>query len=945
MLARSHLIRTLNNRSLLRHLSISLQDYGVIGIRREDQSVWERRAPLSPDQVRTLVKKGVRVIVQPSNRRAYPMVAYEKAGAEIREDMDEANLIIGVKQVPIDSLISNKVYAFFSHTIKAQEANMDLLDELLNRNIMMCDYEKMCYPDGQRAVAFGQYAGIAGMINILHGLGLRLLALGNHTPFMHVGLAHNYRTTEMACQAIRDAGYGISLGNMPRSIGPLIFIFTGTGNVSQGAQQVFRELPNEEIDVKDLKKFAEHGATNKIYYCVVSREDHYEHKTTRTFDPEDFDNNPTNYISTFSQKIAPYASVIINGIYWDATSPKLLSTNDLKRLLKSSNNSQIEHSVGCPILPHRLLAICDISADPGGSIEFMTECTTIDKPFSMYDINGDCNHSDQFGGSGVLVCSIDNMPTQLPMEATEFFGGRLLPHIFEMLKCLPNTQFDNQNIDPIVKNAIITANKKLTPSFEYISDLRKENEMKKNVLLLGAGFVSSPVVDYLCEMSNVSIRIGSQIAKDNAVLCDKYPNTSSFVFNRNKDDELLEKEISHSSLVISLLPAFMHPKVAKMCLANNKNMVTASYISPEMKSFDAEAKEKNVVLMNEVGVDPGIDHMLLMNAFDQLKKEGKKIKKVISYCGGLPSPDSIGDSPLGYKFSWSPRGALLNCIGEAKYLLDGKEIKIEKGGDLMRNGAKKVEAIDSLIGFNLEVYPNRNSIDYKDKYGLEGIDTLIRGTYRYKGYSERIVNLIEIGLISENTHKSFDNEWMSWKELIALLIHLPKSSTVDEIKRKLEKILSQKMKGVNIIESLGLLDEKKEVKCSPDEPMIDVLSKHLAERLKMEEDDRDIIIMRHEITTSDDQTEIIDFVCYGDEKKMTSGPCPSSKPFRLRYSYSAMAKTVGLPTAIAARMILEKHITKPGVHAPLSSDIYGPMLRYLKEAGLRWTERVVQTPK
>lgn len=155
-----------------------------LGMRREEQSVWERRAPLAPPHVRMLVKRGCRVLVQPSNRRSYPMQAYTQAGAIIQEDLSEADVICGVKQVPIDSLIKEKTYCFFSHTIKAQEANMPLLDAILEKNIRLLDYERMCDEQGFRVVAFGKYAGVAGMINILHGLGLRLLALGHHTPFM-----------------------------------------------------------------------------------------------------------------------------------------------------------------------------------------------------------------------------------------------------------------------------------------------------------------------------------------------------------------------------------------------------------------------------------------------------------------------------------------------------------------------------------------------------------------------------------------------------------------------------------------------------------------------------------------------------------------------------------------------------------------------------------------
>ena len=157
----------------------------VIGIRREDQSPWERRSPLAPEHVRILVKKhNIKVLIQASNRRAFPILSYIQAGAIVQEDLSEASAIIGVKQAPVDLLIPNKVYIMFSHTHKAQEDNMPLLDACLEKNITLIDYERIVDDQGVRLVAFGKYAGVVGMINILHGLGLRFLALGHHTPFM-----------------------------------------------------------------------------------------------------------------------------------------------------------------------------------------------------------------------------------------------------------------------------------------------------------------------------------------------------------------------------------------------------------------------------------------------------------------------------------------------------------------------------------------------------------------------------------------------------------------------------------------------------------------------------------------------------------------------------------------------------------------------------------------
>lgn len=189
----------------------------------------------------------------------------------------------------------------------------------------------------------------------------------------------------MAIQSIRDCGYEIALGNIPKSIGPLTFVFSGSGNVSQGAQEIFQELPVEYVPPEMLRKVAEHGSQNKLYGCEVSRSDHLERREGGGFDPQEYDQHPERYISTFSKKIAPYASVIVNGIYWAVDSPKLLTIPDAKSLLRPANTPWLPTSTGAPALPHRMLAICDISADPGGSIEFMNECTTIDTPFCLYD--------------------------------------------------------------------------------------------------------------------------------------------------------------------------------------------------------------------------------------------------------------------------------------------------------------------------------------------------------------------------------------------------------------------------------------------------------------------------------------------------------------------------------------------------------------------------------
>lgn len=616
------------------------QGSAVIAIRREDASIWERRAPLAPNHVRKLVRQGVKVLVQPSNRRAYPLQAYVNAGAIIQEDISEAPVIIGVKQVPVESLLPDKTYCFFSHTIKAQEDNMQLLDACLERRIRLIDYEKMV-SQNQRVVAFGRFAGIAGFINILHGLGLRLLALGHHTPFMHIGPAHNYRNSGMAAQAVRDCGYEIALNRMPKSIGPMTFVFTGSGNVSQGAQEMFHNLPYEYVDPKDLPQVSHMGNTTKVYASVARRDDHLVRKEGGGFDPDEYETHPERYYSSFASNIAPFASVIINGIYWAPNSPRLITIPDAKRLLKAPPDTPwIQTSTGSPALPHRLLAICDISADPGGSIEFMDECTTIDTPFCLYDAANHRQIDNTFSGPGVLMCSIDNMPTQIPLEATDAFGDMLYPYMSSIIRSDATVSFEEEKFDPVVESAVICSNGTLTPSFQYIKTLRDQKRREvmytardgNRVLILGAGFVAGPLIEYLTRSPSVHVTVASalegQQKNPRSINPDQLSSIVLDVCNKSSEPQLNEL-ISESDLVISILPSSLHTLIAKKCIERNKNLLTASYMSPEMKSLQDEATAAGITILNEIGLDPGIDHFLAMECFERVKEIGGKIKSFV----------------------------------------------------------------------------------------------------------------------------------------------------------------------------------------------------------------------------------------------------------------------------------------------------------------------------
>uniref|UniRef100_A0A8C6ML59 Aminoadipate-semialdehyde synthase n=1 Tax=Nothobranchius furzeri TaxID=105023 RepID=A0A8C6ML59_NOTFU len=839
----------------------------ILAIRREDVNPWERRAPLAPRHVKELTNNGVKVLVQPSNRRAIHEKFYMKAGAVVQEDISEASLIIGVKRMPEEKVIPRKTYAFFSHTIKAQEPNMGLLDDLLKKEVRLIDYEKMVDANGYRIVAFGQWAGVAGMINILHGLGLRFLALGHNTPFMHIGMAHNYRNVSQAIQAVRDCGYEISMGLMPKSIGPVTFCFTGTGNVSKGAQDIINELPVEYVEPHELKDVSETGDMTKVYATVLSRHHHLVRKSDGLYDPMEYENRPELYTSHFRTSVAPYTTCLINGIYWDPQTPRLLKRLDAQRLIRPRKTSSNDHE-GSPALPHKLLAICDISADTGGSIEFMTECTTIDKPFCMYDADQHIDH-DSVEGNGFLMCSIDNLPAQLPIEATEYFGDRLFPYIWEMVSFSQSFVF-----------AIITSNGVLTPKFEYIEKLRERREkaqiMKKGgmkrVLLLGSGYVSGPVVEYLTRNEKVQIlRLFHSSLSGQSVV------TPAMNFC--------------SGLLVSMLPYSFHPLVAKHCINRKVNMVTASYLSPGMKELQSSVEEAGITIVNEMGLDPGIDHMLAMECIDQSKAEGCSVESYISFCGGIPAPE-CSDNPLRYKFSWSPSGVLLNTINPAIFLKDNQVVNVPAGGSLM----DFAKPMDFFPGFNLEGFPNRDSTIYAEPYGIQTAHTLIRGTLRYKGFASALSGFIKLGLINTEPRPALYRAAI----LLRSLCVCEKNSLLSESFNR-----------------FGMLSDEAVPHA---DSVLAALAKHLENRLSFGED---MIIMRNDVgirhPTGELETKHVSLVVYGDPN-----------------GFSAMAKTVGYPAAIAARMVLDGEIISKGLVVPMTKEVYGPVLARLKDEGLHF---------
>ncbi len=427
-----------------------------IGIRKETQYPSERRAPLTPEQIKILNSENFKIVVEPAEQRIFSSEDYINAGAEINSDLSNCDIIFGVKEVPIKDLLPNKTYIFFSHTIKGQSYNMPLLKSILENKITLVDYELIKNEKGQRLIFFGNYAGYAGMINSLWLLGNRLEHEGIKNPLSKIQQALNYENLESAEQAIKSVGKEISENGLPKEITPMITGFAGYGNVSKGAQNVYDLLPTETLAPNELEEFISQGHfSNKVVYKVVFKEaDMYKHISNNEFNFDHFVKNPNEYESIFSKYI-PNLSLLINGIYWENKFPKHVTKKYLKEFYSSDKK-------------RKLKVIGDISCDIEGSIEITVKNTDSNNPSFVYEPLTD-EVKNGIEGEGPVVLAVDKLPAELPRESSQFFGNSLLPFIKILAKADYSKNFDEMEIPSEIKNAIIAHKGKLTPNYTYLN--------------------------------------------------------------------------------------------------------------------------------------------------------------------------------------------------------------------------------------------------------------------------------------------------------------------------------------------------------------------------------------------------------------------------------------------------------------------------------------------
>jgi len=443
----------------------------------------------------------------------------------------------------------------------------------------------------------------------------------------------------------------------------------------------------------------------------------------------------------------------------------------------------------------------------------------------------------------------------------------------------------------------------------------------RSILIFGAGKSSSSLVNYLLEKSgSESLElIVADISPDNAKLLVKDHPKARVVQMDIFQDEQRKQQISKADLVISMLPASLHTLVARDCIEFGKNLVTASYISDDLKKMDPEVKKKGLVFMNEIGLDPGLDHMSAMQVIDRIKSKGGRMIMFESFCGGLIAPES--DSNLWhYKFTWNPRNVVVaGQGGVAKFIQEGKYKYIPYHKLFRRTEFLEVEGYGRF-----EAYANRDSLKYREIYGLEDILTLYRGTIRKVGFSRAWNIFVQLGM-TDDSYVMEGSEDMSYRDFTNSFLAYSPFDSVELKLRHYMNIEQDDSIWYKILE-LDLFNPDKKIGLKNATPA-QILQKILTEKWTLEPDDKDMIVMYHKFgyELNGEQKQIdSNLVVIGDDQ-----------------TYTAMAKTVGLPVALATIKILNGEIRTPGVQLPIKKDVYAPILKELENFGIHFNEKEV----
>ena len=446
-------------------------------------------------------------------------------------------------------------------------------------------------------------------------------------------------------------------------------------------------------------------------------------------------------------------------------------------------------------------------------------------------------------------------------------------------------------------------------------------DAQKVILVLGAGRSSSSLIAHLLGQSEAEgweIHVGDLDLAAAQSKVQGHPNGRTFQMS-SSDATDRDARIASADLVISMLPAFMHPEVARVAIEAGVHVLTPSYVSDDMQALDAQAKEKGVLVLNEMGLDPGIDHMSAMQVIDEIREAGGTMVSFASYCGGLVAPAS-DDNPWHYKLSWNPRNVVLAGQGGAATFLDRGRVR-------MVPPHKTFQALTPVEvgGRRYDGYPNRDSLGYQELYGLQGIQSLVRGTLRGEGYCQAWDVLVQLGMVRDDVRLTWPagTTWAGWTRTF-LPAHL---DAVTDVREAVARATDAAEEALDKMAWLGLFDDDEGPEGLEGTPaqMVEAL---VTVKWVLGADDRDMIVMWHKF----------EYDLHGVRKAKTSSLSLEGKDS----TFTAMSDTVGLPMALAVKPMLEGAFGTTGVDVPMSKTYYEPLLAGLAELGIVFEEREIE---
>jgi alpha-aminoadipic semialdehyde synthase len=431
----------------------------TLGIVRETKNEWERRAPLIPDDLKSLISEySIKFVIQPSDNRIFPNQAYQDAGAIIDDDLSECELIVGIKEIKSEDLLKEKAYLYFSHTIKGQSYNMPMLQKLIDKKCTLMDYERMVNENDQRLIYFSYHAGVAGIIDTLWSFGQRLDSEMISSPFSLIKQSLHYSDQSAAEEEFNKVGNLIRENGLPKQISPLIIGITGYGNVSRGVQKMLDLLPVIEISPEHLSHIKNNSelSSKHVYKVVFKEKNMVEPVSPDTkFDLHDYYNNPQRYKSKFQQYLN-YLSILVNTSFWDTPYPRHVTKKSLKKLYSGDYRSSLR-------------VIGDISCDVDGGVECTVKATDPGNPVFVYEPQHD-NIREGIHGNGPVVMAVDNLPSELPKDASVYFSSVLKDFIPALASCDFSENYDELALPYPLKKAVIVHKGELTPDYTYLNE-------------------------------------------------------------------------------------------------------------------------------------------------------------------------------------------------------------------------------------------------------------------------------------------------------------------------------------------------------------------------------------------------------------------------------------------------------------------------------------------